>query len=327
MKGLEHVRILDLQIFREVCRAKSIRAVARRMSLTPGQVSKNVQGLEKKVGFKIFKRSAAGVLLTEEGTELLGLVGSILETLEKVDQLVEGGTARKQRRMLAFASTSFLTTHLIVPSVSGLVVDDTFNFRFLDLAPDLLVPSGMRGAFEIAIHFGKIAWPHTWESEAIGKSKWVLTVRGDHPLKPGASIAKILEHPFVVPTYWTAEGLMRGDDQFPVPLSKRRIGFETATADAAVPVLLNTHHVAFLPEILVQPWVKTKELKVIPLVSIVGLDSDLPGGEVEKELFLSFRTDLVPAKFRTMLAKGLRESLKQKTVRAKSKKSTPPVDS
>jgi DNA-binding transcriptional LysR family regulator len=113
----------------------------------------------------------------------------------------------------------------------------------------------------------------------------------------------VLEYRFVSPTYWTAEGLVRGNDQFPVAASKRNLGFETATADAAIPVLLSTDQVAFLPEVLAQAALRSKLLKVIPMKAM-GLD------EVERELFLTVRTDIISSRFQKTLIKHLKSALK-----------------
>ncbi len=80
----------------------------------------------------------------------------------------------------------------------------------------------------------------------------------DHPLPNRPSLKKVLECNFVLPTYWTAEGLVRGNDQFPIPIAKRKAGFETATADAAIPILLATDQIAFLPDLLVRPMIQAQ---------------------------------------------------------------------
>jgi DNA-binding transcriptional LysR family regulator len=175
------------------------------------------------------------------------------------------------------------------------------SFRFLDLPPDQLVATGLRGAFEIAVHFGKIDWPGTWVSEKAGRSEWLLCARAGHRLPARAPLESVLRHPFVVPTYWTAEGLVEGDDQFPLPFSRRLTGFETATADGAVPILLQTDHVAFLPALLVRPFLDRGELKVLS-------PPDLR--RVDREIWVSVRSDSVPAPFFRELLLEMRQELR-----------------
>jgi hypothetical protein len=114
-------------------------------------------------------------------------------------------------------------------------------------------------------------------------------------------VKQILEYPFVVPTYWTVEGLVRGNDQFPLPISKRKAGYETATADSALPILLETDQIAFLPDLLVRPSIQKQLLRELKT-------DEIPA--VEKELLLSAKSDVVPATVFDRLSAKMSESLK-----------------
>lgn len=283
--AISSIKIRDLEIFLEVSRAKSIREVSRRLNLSPGKVSKSIQALEAKLGTKVYKRSATGVLPTAEGAEILEIANSMVHGVDKIKELLSGRGKSKIKKTLAVASTSFLNTHLTVPVTSRFAQKlEDHSFRFLDLAPDQLVPVGLRGGFEIAVHYGAIAWPSTWLSRKLGKSNWVLACRTGHPLSKKPNLKKILEYAFVAPVYWTNEGLKKGNDQFPVPSSKRKLGYETATADAAIAIIEQTNQLAFLPEILARQFVAKKTIRVIEC-------SDLK--EIDRELFISVRSDLV----------------------------------
>ena len=296
------IRLRDLEIFQEVARAHSIREVARRIHSTPGQVSKSIQNLEKMVGFKLFRRSVSGVLLTSHGTELQAIVQKLLESSDKIENLVAGRGKAKGSKFLAIAGTSFLNTHFTTPLICRFAKEwGSTLFRFLDLAPDQIVAVGLRGGYDLAVHFGALSWPGTWTTQRLGKSRWTLCARVGHPLAKRPSLKQILEFPFVIPTYWTAEGLMRGNDQFPLPVAKRKAGYETATADAAIPILMETDHVAFLPHILVQPFLKSQQLRELRT-------EDLP--LVEKDLFLSAKSDSVSAKIFQGLVDKMSASLK-----------------
>ncbi len=280
------IRLRDLEVFEEVARARSIREAARRINTSSGQVSKSIQNLERLIGAKLFKRSASGVLLTSQGAELQTIVQDILSGGEKLESLVSGHKKNKFTKVIAIAGTSFLNTHFTT-SISCKLANEgsPVIFRFLDLAPDQFVAVGLRGGFDISVHFGALSWPRTWTTKSLGKSRWTLCARANHPLPKRAKLKQILEYPFVVPTYWTADGLVRGNDQFPMPISKRKTGYETATADAAVPILLETNQIAFLPDLLASPFIKSQQLRELRMV-------ELPS--VEKELFLSAKSDVVP---------------------------------
>ena len=287
-EAISSIKIRDLEIFLEVSRAKSIREVARRLNTTPGNVSKTIQHLEAKLGTKLYKRSVSGVLLTAQGVEILEIANEMIDSSESLKTLIFGQGKTKIKKTLGIASTSFLNTHLVASVTSELGENFLdYSFRFLDLAPDQMVPVALRGAFEISLHYGAISWPSTWVTQKIGKTRWVLVARGTHPIARRATLKQLLGYSFIYPVYWTQEGLVKGNDQFPVPISKRKMGYETATADAAVPILLKTDQLAFLPEILVRPFVAQKALKIIECPQVQTM---------ERELYLSVRSEFVPDK-------------------------------
>lgn len=300
---ISKLRLKDLEIFDDVARSKSIREVARRMRSTPGQISKAVQNLEKTLGTKLFKRSVAGVLLTGEGTELLNVIRDVLNDCERIEAVLAGKRQAPLSRTLAIAGTAFLNTHFTTPVVCrGAKLWPTTTFRFLDLAPDQMVATGMRGAFDLAVYHSALSWPKSWFVKKLGASRWSLCARTDHPLAKRPSLKQVLEYRFVLPAYWTSEGLVHGNDHFPVPMSKRQIGFETATADAAIPILLETDQLAFLPEILIKRSVAAGDLRRVRV-------QDLP--DVKRDLFLSAKADSVPASIFEQLKELLSEELSQ----------------
>jgi len=224
-------------------------------------------------------------------------VQEILANAERIENVLSGKQNTGVNRMLAVAGTAFINTHFTTPVVcrsSGLW--PTTTFRFLDLAPDQMVATGMRGGFDLAVHHNPLSWPNSWVTKKIGKSRWVLCARADHPLSKRPTLKQVLEYPFVLPSYWTSEGLLRGNDHFPIPMSKRQTGFETATADAAIPILAETNQLAFLPEILVKAALESGKLKALKVI-------ELP--MVQRDLFISAKADSVPA----ALFENLREKM------------------
>lgn len=301
LKQIESIKIKDLLIFQEVAKAKSIRETSRRFGLTSGQISKCIQSLEKRFRQRLFKRSTQGVLLTDMGSEFLKMSEEILLSSQRIENLIEGRKKTDPNKTIAAAGTSFLARNLISGAISSLTSQyPHYTFRFLDFAPDQLAPMGLRGAFEIAVHFEKISWPKTWETKLIGKSSWYLCAHNDHPLPKKSTLTQVTEYPFVVPTYWTSEGLTRGDDHFPLPFSKRKLGFETSTAEASLPILMTTNQLAFLPRMLVVDHIKTGKLR-----QITGPDIPV----IERELYLSVRSDLIPAKLFTSIQTALEKRL------------------
>lgn len=283
-----------------MARGRSVREAARRLSTTPGEVSKALKGMEKKIGVSLFIRSAQGVLLSEVGTQVALLVEEMLEVGRQIESVTDS-SSKKANKKLAIGATSFLLTHLIVPEVTSFLRDtNNILFRFLDLSPDELVSVGLRGVFDICFHFGTQEWPRSWMSKKIGSMDWVLCCKASHPLAKKATLKEVLEFPFVIPTYFTNEGLQYGNDNFPVAISKRKKGFETSTADASIPILLHSNHIAFLPETLVISGVRRKELKIISPPEI---------SPVSKDLYISIRTDQVSASLYSQLVQHFESKL------------------
>ena len=43
------------------------------------------------------------------------------------------------------------------------------------------MPSAMKGALELTLHVGEMAWPRTWSSTSLGPLAWSLYARPGHP--------------------------------------------------------------------------------------------------------------------------------------------------
>lgn len=300
---LNGIRIRELEIFSAVAKAKSIREASRRLKISPGEVSKSIRNLERKLSLNLLKRSASGVVLSEYGTQSYKLMEEVLDHLTKIQSL-SLKKATQYKKNYTIASTSFLITHLIAENISDTYQHDReISFRFIDLAPDLMVSSGLRSAFEIAFHFGSLDWPKTWDSQRLGSVEWVLCAKKKHPLQNKSSISNILKYPFIQPSYWTLEGLSYGTDHFPTQF-KRIKGYETATADAAIPILLNTDQLAFLPYPLIKN--QLKELKILTTKEIKP---------VKKDLYLSVRSDLIPLTMQKKILQNFTNALTQLDIR------------
>lgn len=283
LEHLGNLKLKELEVFYLAAKTKSIREVARRLKTTPGQISKLIQSVERKMKTTLFKRSNFGIVLSETGAQLVLLSEEILESAYKIESLQQ----KQTNKIVAVAATSFLINYLVAPAaVKDKQTSPPSAFRFLDLAPDQMISAGLRGAFEIAFHLGRLDWPQTWLSEKIGKIEWVLCVRANHPLKKQILKSELLQYPFISPTYWTSEGLMKGNDFFPVPVSKRKAGHETSAADTAIPILRQTDQIAFLPSLLIASQVESGKLRVLRLKEIEP---------VFRDLYVSVKTDAVKA--------------------------------
>ena len=74
--------LANLESFVRSAEARSFSAAARRLSLTPAAVSRNVAMLERNLGVRLFQRSTRKLTLTEAGERFLHAIRGNLEELQ-----------------------------------------------------------------------------------------------------------------------------------------------------------------------------------------------------------------------------------------------------
>jgi len=289
--ALPDISLRDLEVFSLLARVRSVREVARRRQISPSQISKWVRRLEHSVGKKLFERSLSGVTLTTEGMKFFEIAKAVLRGAEPMERALTGeGPYGSQ--VLSIGSTTVLTNYLLSPLAGRF----SQRMRLLDFAPDQLVAAGLRGAFELAVTMGPMEWTRAWAVEFLGKMTWQLYAGSGHSISSRAREKDAKTHPFVVPAYWGAEGFSIGTDHCPLRADERIHGHETSTAEAALLLLGDNKHLAFLPKLLADPYVASGKIRSVRI-------SDWP--EVELELYLAARADTVPQ----LLFRDLRREL------------------
>lgn len=73
-----------IQIFAKICGNKSFTAAARIIGKSQSTLSRDVIQLEKKIGFRVFKRDIRGIELTEQGKKLLMIANEFNFKLDKI---------------------------------------------------------------------------------------------------------------------------------------------------------------------------------------------------------------------------------------------------
>jgi DNA-binding transcriptional LysR family regulator len=74
--------LANLEAFARSAEASSFSGAARRLSITPAAVSRNVAMLERNLGIRLFHRSTRKLTLTEAGESFLAGIGDSLEALQ-----------------------------------------------------------------------------------------------------------------------------------------------------------------------------------------------------------------------------------------------------
>jgi LysR family transcriptional activator of dmlA len=93
----------ELKTFKLITAHGSLAGVARHLKLTPAAVGKRLCHLEQKIGKPLFRRTTRRMSITEDGYDLLILVGPIIEALEEAENaIVRKKTAQETSRLELF---------------------------------------------------------------------------------------------------------------------------------------------------------------------------------------------------------------------------------
>lgn len=278
------IKYKEIDAFLGLLHTQSVRELARRRGVPAGQISKLVSSLESKLGCKLFERSLSGVLISARGRELRPRLEKLMQAFTVIERQNEIGTTQKE---IAIGGISLITAHLLPRALMQIELPDA-KYQLVDLAPADLTTAGLLGVIDVCVHIGSLPWPKSWHTEHLADIRWVLVARENHSLaRRGVRESQLKQWPFVYPIYWTKEGLHRGVDHCPLRNSQRIIGHETASAISAVELVANSDHLGFLPEFLVAPYIKRKELRRITIKKWAS---------VLKPMYISVKSDRLTQK-------------------------------
>ncbi len=291
-EGIRSLSLFELNLFVEVADLASLRAAARLLGMTPSHASKVLGRVEAKTGIRLFHRSAAGVSLTREGIALKDAARDVLKAAEALDPSGKGEADGGP--VLGIGSVSFLTHELLAPNLADLaLLEDRLRLRLLDLPPDQILISGIRGMFELAVHVNRLEWPASWTTTNLGETDWVLVSRAGHPLGKKATPDDVTAFPFIVPTYLKGDAFAVGNDFCPIPWHKRIKGHEASTASIAAAIVHHTDQLAFIPRLVVRTLLADGQLTEIAVKGFQ--DFTLP-------VFLAVKADAVAARLHRRMA-------------------------
>ena len=245
---ISKISIGELELFIELAKLGSIRELARTKNMEAAHLSRVIKRLEERLGNALFTRSHRGLIPTPFATKL----STDIETAFKHLQFTKSPSQENEIALSSIGAPSFLMESLVLPSLVDLYNDDLVHkSEIVELPPDRLVLSGLRGIIKIAYHAEKLAWPTTWVSEKIGTLEWKLFGSRELFGKRVLSEEEVLNLPFVYPIYWSPEGLRDSEDKCPIPLRYRKKSFGVSTGKMAIDLIKKHKSLCYLPSSLV----------------------------------------------------------------------------
>jgi DNA-binding transcriptional LysR family regulator len=285
------LNLQDFSVIVSLSSHRSIRTTARHLNLTPANVSKIVQSIERKLNITLVKRGPLGIVMTPEGEGLFQVAKNILEQWDGY----QSNRNPSQRSVCTIGAMSFINTFLLSRIVKDWSELTGTDLRFIDTSPDQLFQIATRGGFDFVVYVGEQNWSGNWVQDKLGTLKWSLFCRSENPLPNHTNERRVLEFQFVVPTYWEENRFSIGADLCPASWIVRKKGAEASTANSAAQIVAASDQLAFLP----YPVGISSGLREV-------LVDDWPS--VERNVYLASQMDSVKQSWRKLL----RDQLKRK---------------
>jgi DNA-binding transcriptional LysR family regulator len=154
--------LANLESFVRSAEAASFSAAARRLSLTPAAVSRNVAMLERNLGVRLFQRSTRRLTLTEAGETLLLDIGGSLDALQAAISAAARASGEPSGLLKVSLTPSFGRSYILplLPAFMARHPRITPDWRFENRQVDLIaegLDAAIGGAF--ALPPGVVARP------------------------------------------------------------------------------------------------------------------------------------------------------------------------
>src|SRR5688572_1385669 len=130
----------DLRIFLAIAREGTLGAAARKLAATQPTMGRRLRALETAVGHTLFQRTAAGFVLTDEGSTLLLHAERMEEEALAIERRLAGQT-RQLEGTLRITSSDWFGAHVLTPVLaefsvrhSQVTIELLTDARFLSLS-------------------------------------------------------------------------------------------------------------------------------------------------------------------------------------------------
>ena len=144
------MRLEHFQYVVEIARCKSMSKASKKLFITQPSLSTAIQNLEEELGFQIFKRSAAGVALTEKGEELLKISEEMVKQLSLIKDLSDPD--KETITTLNLVAVPVFCNALMINLIQLLKKNHPhINVNILELRPTKILPTLVAGQADLGI--------------------------------------------------------------------------------------------------------------------------------------------------------------------------------
>lgn len=145
-----NARTFSSLVYFEACgRLLSFSAAGKELCVTTGAISQQIRKLEEQLGFKLFDRQPSGIVLTQEGKEMLNVTQQSIESVEMVIRRLQ---AKLSDNVVRLKSTPSFVFKWLIPKLQE------FNLEYPHIKVETYADEALlelAGAdFDIAIDYG-----------------------------------------------------------------------------------------------------------------------------------------------------------------------------
>lgn len=213
---------LHLKYALEIEKTGSISMAAQNLFMAQPNLSKAVKDLENELGYKIFKRTSGGVVVTPKGAEFFYHTRKVMEQIDEIEKLAGKGEGENRRFKLSIPRGSYIangfTAFVASLEMDGgidITINETNTLQTISNVADKGYNMGII-RYEITdeeFFKNRLKTSHL-EQETIWEFEYVLVMSKHHPLAEKETIYEEDLHDYVKITHGDIE----------VPHIKRYIG-------------------------------------------------------------------------------------------------------
>jgi DNA-binding transcriptional LysR family regulator len=245
-----------------VARLGSFTKAAQQLEISQPALSRQIMGLERSLGAKLFERVGRAVRLTSGGEELVSRAGPLLEELSRVTSNLSANNGTSTGRVRLGASESVAVNAL--PSILRpyLQANRRVNFRLLCRTSDRLPEMVANGELDMAVCAVEFDPPgltckRLWEEEL------VLVLPVNHPSRSRSIDSYSSEEFVLLPSSTVTRRLL--DRALAVKGVELKVALEHDSPEVIKSMVLAGLGLAILPEPCVRKETRRGELAAWPL--------------------------------------------------------------